>query len=697
MSLTSRRKLVIRSFLITGVIWVLLQFPLSLISHVLGHSGGDYYPLLMLVLATLGYVLLGATIIDRQPENRIGWLFVALGIVLALWSNSQAYAVYTLTVHKGALPFGVFVGWVEHWSLAASLVLFIPIFLLFPDGRLPSRRWRPVMWVWALGSAVAVIGFALDQTKIVIGNGTCGAALETGNATACMRNPIHIGGVSHLIATVTGFGGLATGATAVAACVAVVRRFRRAQGDERQQTKWLAFVGVAFGVTFALNMIFLGNITEDSSLTWIANLGFIVSATLLLLGLPAACGVAILKYHLYDLDIVVRKTVVFGALAIFITAVYILIVAGIGAIVGHTNNSVLSFVGAAVVAVAFQPARERARRFADRVVYGRRATPYEVLSEFSGNVGETYATDDVLPRMAQILATGTGAASARVLLRVGGELRDAASFGDDKAGEEHVVPVTDRGEDLGALAVTMPASDPMDGTKEKLVRDLAAQAGLVLRNVKLIEELRASRQRLVKAQDEERRKLERNIHDGAQQQLVALAVKLRLAENTASKEEAVATREQLATLQQDANDALENLRDLARGIYPPLLADKGLAAALESQTRRSPWPVTIEADGVGRFSPDVEAAIYFCALEALNNAAKYADASRAEISLSQRDGLVTFTVGDDGMGFDAGAKAYGTGMQGMRDRLDAIGGTLAVKSEPGHGTTVTGAVPVGSA
>jgi signal transduction histidine kinase len=693
-----RRKGVIRALLIAGVIWALLQIPFSLISRALGNSAGDYYLLLMLVLATVEYVLLGATIIDRQPENRIGWLFAALGVVLALWSNSQAYAVYTLTVRKGVLPFGTFVGWVEHWSLAAGLVLFIPIFLLFPDGRLPSRRWRPVMWVWAIGSAVAVIGFALDQAQIVIGNGTCGAALETGNATACMRNPIHVGGLGHLITTITGFGGFATGATAVAACVAVVLRYRRAQGDERQQTKWLAFVGVAFAVTFVLNMIFLGNIADDSSLVWLADLGFVVIATILLLGLPAASGVAILKYHLYDLDIVVRKTVVFGALAIFITAVYVLIVAGIGAIVGHANNSSLSFVGAAVVAIAFQPARERARRFADRVVYGKRATPYEVLSEFSGNIGGTYATDDVLPRMAQVLATGTGATSARVLLRVGGELRETASFGDDTvAGQEHLAPVTDRGEQLGALAITMPASDPMDGTKEKLIRDLAAQAGLVLRNVKLIEELRASRQRLVKAQDDERRKLERNIHDGAQQQLVVLAIKLRLAESMATKEQAAQTREQLSGLQQEANDALENLRDLARGIYPPLLADKGLAAALEAQTRRSPLPVTIDADGVDRLPPDLEAAVYFCTLEALQNIGKYAAASHAEISLAQHDGRLTFTVVDDGVGFDAAAKAYGTGMQGMRDRLDAIGGTLTVRSEPGHGTTVTGTVPVGSA
>ena len=184
-----------------------------------------------------------------------------------------------------------------------------------------------------------------------------------------------------------------------------------------------------------------------------------------------------------------------------------------------------------------------------------------------------------------------------------------------------------RGELLGALTVTKPpvrAARPP--TEDRLLADLAGQAGLVLRNVRLIEELRASRQRIVAAQDERARALERNIHDGAQQQLVALAVKLRLARSLAEKDPPKAA-EMLDALQAEAVDALENLRDLARGIYPPLLADQGLAAALGAQARKSPVPVSVEADGVGRYPQDVEAAVYFCALEALQNIAKYADAS----------------------------------------------------------------------
>jgi signal transduction histidine kinase len=225
------------------------------------------------------------------------------------------------------------------------------------------------------------------------------------------------------------------------------------------------------------------------------------------------------------------------------------------------------------------------------------------------------------------------------------------------------------------------------------VRDLASQAGLVLRNVRLIEELRASRHRLVTAQDEERRRIERNIHDGAQQQLVALSVQLRLAESMVGKEPEK-ERQLLHRLQAATAEALEDLRDLARGIYPPLLVEEGLVAAIESQARKSATPVEVESKNLGRYSQHVEAAVYFCALEALNNVAKYADASRAHVRLTARDGTLTFEVTDDGVGFDPAETGYGTGLQGMADRLAAIGGDFEVRTRAASGTTVTGAVPV---
>jgi signal transduction histidine kinase len=398
---------------------------------------------------------------------------------------------------------------------------------------------------------------------------------------------------------------------------------------------------------------------------------------------------------------VIRKALIVTIVAVALTTLYLAVLAlatlsGISRVV----------VGIALLAVTFNPVRRAARSIADRVAYGRRATSYEVVSEFSERMSGAYATEDVLPRMAAILAGGTGARSATVWLHLGDRMVPAATWGDDHTVEAAVPAMGDelpalpgdatevrhRDELLGAFTVSMPENDPLDPARERLIRDLASQAGLVLRNVRLIEELRGSRQRLVSAQDEERRKIERNLHDGVQQQLVALNVQLgllaRLAETDPSK-----AGEMAVVLQSRAVETLDDLRDLARGIYPPLLADRGLPAALEAQARKAAVPVTVEATGIGRFPQDVEATVYFCTLEALNNVAKYADASHATVRLTNGAGEIQFEVADDGRGFDPAVVGYGTGLQGMADRLAAVGGELTVQSAPGDGTAVAGRLP----
>jgi signal transduction histidine kinase len=358
------------------------------------------------------------------------------------------------------------------------------------------------------------------------------------------------------------------------------------------------------------------------------------------------------------------------------------------------------------IGVVFGPLLRAARWIAQRVAYGRRATPYEVLSTFSRRIGETYAADDVLPRVAEVVGTATGAESCTVWLALGHQLVPEASWpernhhrelplmpGTITVEGEDVFEVTERDELLGVLSVRMSPSEPMDHRKEALIRDVAAQAALVLRNVRLVEDVRASRRRIVAAQDERAKKLERDIHDGAQQQLVALSVKQRLAAGLVGKDDE-RLRHLLTELAGETQGALEDLRDLARGIYPPLLADKGLGAALEAQARKAVVPTTVEAAGVGRFPADVESAVYFSCLEALQNVAKYAEATSARIELSDGAGGLRFTVTDDGRGFDASATSYGTGLQGIADRLAAVGGTLVVTSQPGSGTTITGTVPV---
>jgi signal transduction histidine kinase len=430
-------------------------------------------------------------------------------------------------------------------------------------------------------------------------------------------------------------------------------------------------------------------------------------------------GVAILKYRLYDIDVVISRTLVYGALAIFITALYVGIAVGIGTLVGSGGkpNLGLSILATAIVAVGFQPLRERLQRIANHLVYGTRATPYEVLSEFSGRVAETYAADEVLPRMAMLLQEGTGAVAATVWLRTGDRLRPVATHPPevDKgrqlqvsgqllpeiAGADHAVPVLHQGELLGAISITKRRGESLTPIEEKLCRDLANQAGLVLKNVGLsaelpqrIEELRASRQRLVTAQDAERRRLERNLHDGAQQHLVALKVKLGLTEALLQRDPERA-RTTLQQLKCDADEALETLRDLARGVYPPLLADKGLPVALESQARKAMVPTTVDsARATRRYPQDIEAAVYFCVLEALQNVQKYATASHVVIRLHGEGDQLRFDVEDDGCGFDPAAVRKGSGLVNTTDRLDALGGELHVDSRPGEGCRVRGSLPL---
>jgi signal transduction histidine kinase len=260
--------------------------------------------------------------------------------------------------------------------------------------------------------------------------------------------------------------------------------------------------------------------------------------------------------------------------------------------------------------------------------------------------------------------------------------------------------VRHQGDLLGALSVTKRGGESLTPVEENLLSHLAGQAGLVLKNVGLstdlqarVEELRASRQRLVSAQDQERRRLERNLHDGAQQHLVAMKVKLGLAEMLLGRdpERAKSTLEQLKA---DADDALETLRDLARGIYPPLLAEKGLPAALGAQVRKATLPVTVEADAIGRYSQDIEAAVYFCTLEALQNIQKYAGASKASVRLCEQEDQLQVEVVDDGSGFDVGTTERGNGLTNMEDRLNALGGTLDIASTPGHGTTLRATLPL---
>jgi len=651
------------------------------------------------LVASMG---LGALIAIRRPHHPVGWLLLASATAFMVDQGLiQNFVIYAIHVRNRSIPGGDLVGSIESMMWVpgiAPIAIFLP--LVFPTGTLLSRRWRLVLWIAIVAMISAFVGNGLSPTA------------DTTSYIAGVR-PVLLPEPFSAIAGALSVAIIVLPLCAIAGIIALVVRYRRGTADERHQIKWMLAASAFYAFGFAGSLVpgMLGHnipILQD-----VGVLGLVL--------VPVAAAIAVLKYRLYDIDVVISRTLVYGALAAFITAVYVGIVVGVGTLVGSGGqpNLVLSIVATAIVAVAFQPVREQLQRVANRLVYGKRATPYEVLSQFSERVAETYGAEEALPKMARVLAEGTGAERALVWLRAGTLLRPAAAWpesggaaqepvrvlGDnmpDLPGDE-AVPVQHQGELLGGLTVTKRSGESLTPIERKLLDDLAHQAGLVLKNVGLtaellarLEDLRASRQRLVAAQDEERRRLERNLHDGAQQNLVAIKVKLGLAEMLAAKDPARA-KELLAQLKGDTDEALETLRSLARGIYPPLLAEKGLAAALESQARKATLPVDVEADGVGRFPQDTEAAVYFCVLEALQNVQKYADASRAVVRLSTVREELHFEVNDDGKGFEPATQKMGSGSQNMRDRIDALGGSMEVKSATGAGTSVVGYLPIGAA
>src|SRR6266496_3591033 len=585
----------ILSYAIVAACLVLLWLDRATIGSVGAGPVGNVVP-----AATLG--ALGALIASRRPSNPIGWLMLAIATLVGISGLAALITIRALLA--GVSPHGWvrWTAWGQNWIGNLGFGALILIFLLFPDGKLLTRRWRWAARLSILGSVWFVAGTALDS-----------APVELSPHLPRVGNPI---GVRALAGFANSPAFLAVLLLLILAVAGLLIRLRRSRGEERQQLKWFAY---AAGVSLGLLILAIPATSLSPTLSNVMFAGAFSFGFAFLV--PAAAALAILRYGLYEVDVVINKTIVYFSLAAVITAIYVGIVVGIGAIIGSKGNVGLSILATAIVAVAFQPIRDRSRRFANRLVFGKRATPYEVLSEFADRMAGSYSLEDVLPRTARILGEAMGAVRADVWLRVGGELQAAGSWpsgpqdealplADAEApavpGATRVASVRHQGDVLGALSVQKAPGDPITPAEDKLLADVAGQAGLVLRNVRLIEELRASRQRIVAAQDKERRKLERNIHDGAQQQLVALAMKANLARSLVGRDEEKEGA-LLDQLRSDAQDALENLRDLARGIYPPLLADQGLVAALASRSEESPVPVSVEAVGIGRFPQDAEA------------------------------------------------------------------------------------------
>ena len=517
------------------------------------------------------------------------------------------------------------------------------------------------------------------------------------------------------------------------------RRYRTAPGVDRQRLQWMA-AGAVSALEFGLVVVGLFVLVRWPVHPWAIAAGGTVLVSV---------GVAVATFRrLLDAsDRILVWLLTATGLSAVVLAVYILVILGFGHEPGPGDRQVLglSILAAAVVALGASVSHQRVERFAQRLVYGTDDVPDDVVKTFSTRLTRAVSMDELLLQLTVSLHKSMVLTSAEVFTGSSEVLERSASIPDRGPGRLHigpqeqpvvaragvsgnawtsvwlpaviagrdhaqlrVCPITYGGELLGLVVVERPTTEPPFSEQEDLVlTELSRQVGLALHNVNLdsalqstldevrrqAAELRASRTRIVAAADAERRRVERDLHDGAQQHLVALAVNVRLVKDLVVEdpEAAALALDEIAV---EVKATVQELRDLAHGIYPPLLMDNGLPEALRAVASRSPLDVTTRVDGMGRFSPDIEAAVYFCCLEALQNAAKHAPGSHVEVAVWEEEGGLLFTVSDDGPGFDAERARAGHGFMNMSDRLGAIGGAVRWDSVPGAGSTVRGSIPI---
>ena len=654
------------------------------------------------VAGAIAYAALGALIV-RRAGNLVGWFMLAEGAATAVMITGSAYAVFGVKAHPGTLPAAAAAGALAEAVFVLVAAGLAAIFLVFPTGRLSSPRWRPAALVGLVLTGLTLASFVVSTRTV--------ALPAPGGISLTYPNPLAVRSLQP-VAWLGTLNGLAVLLLLLlgSALVSLALRYRGGDQRLRQQMKWLALAFAGVLATQAAGALSIAAGQENKPLQTVP---YAITPFLVYFAIPAAMAIAILRRRLFDIDMIISRALLFTLLSAGVTAIYAAVVLGIGALVGSGSDPLLTVAAAVAIALVFQPLRQRATRLANRLVYGERATPYQVLSDFAADMAGQLDLGDALDRMVSLLAGASGASRVEAWIRVGAELRSGAVWPVGAAPSAavalngaglpvldpgaRVVPVRHGDDLLGAICLSKPPSEPLTGTEDGLLRHLASQASLVMRNAQLtaelratIEELLASRRRLVEAQDAERRRIERNLHDGAQQQLIALAIQLGLLVELADDPDLV--RQAIPDLKAQLSTALDDLRALARGIYPPLLAEQGLVMALRAQAARSPVPVLLEAGQVERYPQDAESTVYFCTLEALQNVAKHARASRVTVRLSGSGDTLEFSVSDDGAGFPAGT-SHGSGLQGMSDRLAAHGGILAVRSRPGQGTTITGRLP----
>ena len=621
-----------------------------------------------------GYLALGALgLLGKVAYYGAALLLVrrsreAIALIVALFLVASAAAAFPpdLFAQLATEPVRATV----HLAVTLAFALtFVWLFYLFPNGRFTPRWTLVPAAVWALN---------LAYTFFVA------RALASAGAWQ---------------------DALVFSALFISAVVAQVQRYRRVSGPvERQQTKWfLGGLGVSL-VTFLGGNVFLaanGALTADATGVRVAVAWTIFEVANGLAGLcvPVGLAVAVLRYRLFAIDVLLNRALVYGGLTACIVGLYVLIVGYLGALFRLNDaggNLAISLVATGMVAVLFQPLRERLQRVANRLLYGQRDEPYAVLSRLGRQLEGTLAPDAILPAIVGTVASALKLPYAAIALQGEGGATVAAEYGAAPPGPPVAVPLVYQGERMGELRLApRPGERALAPADQRLLEDLARQAGVAAHAVRLTADLRRSRERLVSIREEERRRLRRDLHDGLGPMLGSLTLKLDVADDLVERDPAGA-HALLRDLKAQAQGAIADIRRLVYDLRPPALDDLGLVGALRAeaaQHERGALLVAVEAPvELPPLPAAVEVAAYRIAQEALTNVARHAGARSCTIRLAVDNDALVLEVIDDGRGLRAD-RGRGVGLASMRERAEELGGTCVVEARPGGGTGVRAALP----
>jgi len=616
----------------------------------------------------------GAIIAVRVSDNAVGWLFLLIGLLLGVGLLLYQYAAYGLA-RPGGVPAMATAAWLVNPVSQPSAALIGLSLMLFPDGRLASPRWR---WAAVLCSVAAV----LVSVPSLLEPGSIPAPF------ASLSNPLDIDGIRNVMIVAGMFGwvlavvGMGLGATSLAL------RLRRSHDEVRQQLKLVLAVGAVVTAVTTLDM-----------LTWLpwphgglsVRIGIV---GLLLTAFAVAVGVAVTRYRLYDVDVAIERSAVYGVLTFLLAAAYAVTAVALGAAVGSDSRWVAA--GATlVVAVAFRPLRAALQDLVDRRFSRARYEAIQRVSEFLERLraGQS-APEEIEPLLRELLSDPD--LELRFFLPESQVYVDTAGkqARDDRGDARERTPVLRAG-----APVAMVLHRPTGPERPDPLVTLVEAGGLAIEIARLrvelrrqLAEVRASRARIVAAGNAERRRIERDLHDGAQQRLVSIGLRLRHAQHQLGSGQPAHADETLDEAVTELTVAIDELRELAHGL-PPAQLDAGLDPALRELAVRAPLPVQVQTTPE-RFSVGLEAAAYFVACEGLTNAIKYSGATAVVVSAQRSNGHLIVRVSDDGVG--GAVDRLGGGLRGLHDRVAAYGGSLHVESAPYSGTILTAELPCGS-